>query len=769
MDKVFDIKWQKDLVNHVSAFSTFAFEGNVNDLQPVLINDKYQYLSLPNAIAELLKDRYCVVFFDHKKRGQREIKEDKKPDASPANENEEPQKQDDLTLVVEEPDAVFNSFSFFEKTVIAANGERIPNPNIALFKKYYSKDYSGAIRDKSDVSLQSDLTIDMKRIYDAMKDYGENVDVVHKDNKIVYQPKMGKDEYKDTKPFLFIIPDLSRFMTTPGRPNQSENSILMTLFEATLLDNTPARLVLVVDKMNDLPTWFEAESSNPSMKKTFIPAPDSSFRTTFFNLELLDVMDNAKNNEKGLNKFNAYTDKYSLKKLVQLKRYIVSSEKKEDKDLNRIDKTVFTFEFGINENPWLKAETFRKITNLGNTLSQNIKGQGHIIEQIKKSLQSAVTGVNTSKSNDRRPKAVFFLAGPTGTGKTEMCRQLAEILFGKSDKMIRFDMSEFKDEQNQSRLFGAAPGYVGYENGGELTKAIKDSPFSLLLFDEIEKANPLIWDKFLQILGDGRVTDGKGETVYFSETIIVFTSNLGITATLRQDDPNNAREHEKNRVLLDKAYLNYPSYLNENGERVEGNPKKAREIMHDLLIKVCDYEGISIKVSKEQYFKIMASDDEKHLGLPWHYFCAFTKDVVSSRIKKYFENISRREVLGRIGEANIMVYNFIDEKTAVEILNSTKDKFIKYLKEDNNLPLDLSISTEATDEMIKRVRDPQVLDLGGRGISMTVEKIISDAAGEFLFEIGKSLLENGGGSLSSSSVYKGELVYKNNHFFIEKR
>ena len=765
-DKVFDIKWQNDLTNHISAFTTFALEGNVNDLQPVKNGDKYEYLPLKECIAQLLKDRYCVVFFDHKKRGQTTI-EDCKSEEKPGEENKEQSSKD--------PDALFSTFTFFEKTVISSTGERIPNPNIELFKKYYAKEYTDTIKVSNDVALQSALTIDMKRIHDAMKEYGENVIVVPEKNneggitgKFTYKPVDGHDEYKETKPFLFIIPDLSRFMTFPGNPNESENAILMTLFEATLLDETSARLILVVDKMNDLPTWFEAEGSNPSMKKALISAPDSSFRRVFFNLELADVMDNAKDNAKGLSKFIAYTDKYSLKKLVQLKRYILASLNKEDRDLNKIDKTVFTFEFGINENPWLKAETFSKITGLKKTLSENIQGQDHVIEQIQKSLQSAVTGVNSSKSNDRRPKAIFFLAGPTGTGKTEMCRQLAEILFGKSDKMIRFDMSEFKEAHNDARLFGAPPGYVGYENGGELTKAIKESPFSLLLFDEIEKANASIWDKFLQILGDGRVTDGKGETVYFSESIIVFTSNLGITATLNHNDPNNKMQYEKNRILLDKLCLNYPKYYDGNGQEVNKELKDIREEMKECLTNIVDFEGISIKTSKEKYFQIMANDDEQHLGLPWSYFCAFVKETVSERIKKYFELIGRREVLGRIGNDNIMIYNFIDPNIAVQIMKKTIEKFKRYLKEDNTIPLELTISPEAEKAMVEIIRQPEVLDLGGRGVTMKTENIISKAAGEFLFSVGESLVGQKG-SLSTDVVYHGELVLKGKDFVIEKR
>lgn len=742
MGKIFDVKWQKDLLDQIPAYTAFAFEGNINDLQPVLVGDKYEYLPTSECIAKLLQDKYCVVFYDHTRRGVRQIKDEQNPNPEV------------------EPDVIFNSFSFLEKYVVSDSGERIPNPNIALFKKYYSKEYADSIRNSSETSLQGDMTVDMRRIQDAMKDYGEHVEESFveeevngvKTHKIVYQLKDPEDEaYKNTKPFLFIVPEVSRFMTSPGSPSTPENSVLMTLFSATLLSNTPCRVVLIVDKMNDLPAWFEAESTNPSMKKTYIPAPNAEFRLTYFELELADIMTNNDKNDKGIKKFNAYTDKYSLRKLVQLKKYIASGDEKA-KDLNYIDKTIFSFEFGVNENPWLKSTTFNSIQNLSDTIGGEIQGQSHVIAQIASSLQSAVTGVNSSKSNDRKPKAVFFLAGPTGTGKTEMCRQLAKILFGSEDKMIRFDMSEFREAHNESRLFGAPPGYIGYDAGGELTKAIKENPFSLLLFDEIEKASPSIWDKFLQILGDGRVTDGKGETVYFSESIIVFTSNLGITATLKTDDPRVQELYRSSRESLDQAYESYGK-LTDPSEK-----KKAREEMERLLTVIFDYEGISIKSKKEGYFRILAEDDERQLGSSESYFSDFVSRTVKSRIKKYFEDISRREVLGRIGNSNIIVYNFINEDIAIGIMEGTIKKFTDYLLKDNVIPLRLTISSEAKAEMIARIQAPEVLDLGGRGINMTTEKIISEAVGSYLFEIGKNMLSSGD-SLSSKEVFNGELVY----------
>lgn len=149
-----------------------------------------------------------------------------------------------------------------------------------------------------------------------------------------------------------------------------------------------------------------------------------------------------------------------------------------------------------------------------------------------------LTGLHKTSSRSM-PKGVFFFVGPTGVGKTELSKALAKFLFGDEQACIRFDMSEYAQENSDQKLIGAAPGYVGYEEGGQLTNAIKEHPFSVVLFDEIEKAakpNPRILDIFLQILEDGRLTDSKGETVYFSDTIIVFTSNLGANEVQASED-----------------------------------------------------------------------------------------------------------------------------------------------------------------------------------------------------------------------------------------
>src|SRR5690606_13759088 len=195
--------------------------------------------------------------------------------------------------------------------------------------------------------------------------------------------------------------------------------------------------------------------------------------------------------------------------------------------LSNVKRLSEMYKYGVTTNEWDKIQSSR-LENAEEFICGRIKGQKAAVARVLDIIKRAKIGLSagdSSKSN--RPRGVLFFAGSTGVGKTEMAKALAALLFGQEERLLRFDMSEYAAPQSDQRLLGAPPGYVGYEEGGQLTNAVKKNPFSILLFDEIEKAHGSIFDKFLQILDDGRLTDGKGETIYFSECIIIFTSNLG--------------------------------------------------------------------------------------------------------------------------------------------------------------------------------------------------------------------------------------------------
>lgn len=296
-------------------------------------------------------------------------------------------------------------------------------------------------------------------------------------------------------------------------------------------------VVIILNKASGLPLSFY--QGNPEVEIVTLQKPDREERKQMvqkiedsFEVRLKSGTNSLLDNE-NIDCIDMMED-FTNREIIQLSRM----SRKEDK--MSFDKLFYLFKYGEKENPWEKLEQAR-VKNIKKELADRVVGQDEAIEKIEKTVVKAymgLTGLHKTSSRSM-PKGVFFFVGPTGVGKTELSKALAKFLFGDEQACIRFDMSEYAQENSDQKLIGAAPGYVGYEEGGQLTNAIKEHPFSVVLFDEIEKAakpNPRILDIFLQILEDGRLTDSKGETVYFSDTIIVFTSNLGANQVQASSD-----------------------------------------------------------------------------------------------------------------------------------------------------------------------------------------------------------------------------------------
>lgn len=206
----------------------------------------------------------------------------------------------------------------------------------------------------------------------------------------------------------------------------------------------------------------------------------------------------------------------------------------------------------------LKEKEQSQLINLADDLKTHVIGQDDAVDKIAKAIRRNRVGLGTPN----RPIGSFLFVGPTGVGKTELSKQLAIELFGSADSMIRFDMSEYMEKHAVAKLVGAPPGYVGYEEAGQLTEKVRRNPYSLILLDEVEKAHPDVMHMFLQVLDDGRLTDGQGRTVSFKDTIIIMTSNAGTGKTEASVGFGAAREGRTNSVLGELSNYFSPEFMN---------------------------------------------------------------------------------------------------------------------------------------------------------------------------------------------------------------
>jgi len=376
-------------------------------------------------------------------------------------------------------------------------------------------------------------------------------------------------------------------------------------------------VVWLLNRPQDVPSWFVLDSERISSHT--IGRPDYEMRAKAAQLlaPLYAGHEAAAAAERGafVKAFADATDGMTLASMSDITQLAAQQRIA----LRDIDDAVRCYKVGAIDNPWKKDYLRQKIRDARAVIEERVKGQPQAVTKTIDILMRSVMGLTgaQARSGGSRPRGVLFFAGPTGVGKTELAKTLTKLIFGDERAYIRFDMSEFAEEHTGARLLGAPPGYVGYDAGGELTNAVREKPFSVLLFDEIEKGHARILDKFLQILEDGRLTDGRGETTYFSEAIIIFTSNLGIfveddsgrrVQNVKPGDPYDAVESRVKEAIGNyfKYRLSRPEILNRIGDNIVVfnfiTPEIAAQIFAGML------NNVTARVREEHKVELVLAD-----------------------------------------------------------------------------------------------------------------------------------------------------------------
>ena len=444
-----------------------------------------------------------------------------------------------------------------------------------------------------------------------------------KESKLPLSEAMGaiRTAMSNDRHSLAIVIDMAgQLMGNPEHLGDNEIEYLTTLFlaakeaaEAPIAscEGWKSNLILLItNKVHELPAWFYRYA--PFVRSIEIEMPGEKLRKNLFETHMPYYLDweECPDNERDRNLLR-FVNKTEGMSCLELDSVLTAAE---GKPMNCIEDEIYNYRHGKKENPWLEIDGNR-VKDMKEALEHTVLGQENAINSVIDIILRATTGLSgLQHSSGTRPRGVMLFAGPTGVGKTELAKSLARALFGAEEAMIRFDMSEYSQSHSDQRLLGAPPGYIGYDAGGELTNAIKSRPFSILLFDEIEKANPTILDKFLQILDDGRMTDSKGETVYFTECLIIFTSNIGMNGDSQitnKEVSHNELEEKVTNALRENWR---PEFVNRIGRNVivfdyiqeEGAEKILQKQLSEICKNVESQKNIFISWDKESlfYYKI---------------------------------------------------------------------------------------------------------------------------------------------------------------------
>jgi ATP-dependent Clp protease ATP-binding subunit ClpB len=335
--------------------------------------------------------------------------------------------------------------------------------------------------------------------------------------------------------------------------------------------------------------------------------------------------------------------------MVELEKQLAEANKRTEEEDRMLKEEVTEEEIADVVAKWtgipvtkLVATEREKLLDLGNILHKRVIGQDEAVEVVVDAVIRARAGMKQMN----RPVGSFIFLGPTGVGKTELSKALTETLFDDERNLIRIDMSEYMEKYSVSRLIGAPPGYVGYDEGGQLTEAVRRKPYSVILFDEIEKAHPDVFNILLQVLDDGRLTDNQGRIVDFKNTIIIMTSNIGSTYLLEGINKDGSiEESAREKVMAEMRRTFKPEFLNRIDEIVLFKPLQRNEIF-----KIIDLQIDEIKSKLEdRQIDILVTENAKEYILNRAYSSQYGARPVKRFLQKELEtNIGRMIIKGEL-------------------------------------------------------------------------------------------------------------------------
>jgi len=447
--------------------------------------------------------------------------------------------------------------------------------------------------------------------------------------------------------------------------NEIDRNIMSRL--SKIIHDTPSdyhnrslfTIIVIVDDLPRIPVTFY--SQNPEISVINIPKSDAdergmmiehAFKALEYDKKPLtaDLMEQS---DKDM--LNDFTNREIIQ-LVLTSKKMAFERRQYDGPGYSFKKIVNLFKHDQVDNPWEKLDR-RKIKMAKEKLSERVLGQDNAINRVVEVLKVAQVGLTgaAKKISSALPRGVLFFVGPTGVGKTELAKALAEFIFGDETAYFHFNMSEFASEGAVQKLIGSGPGYVGHDEGGQLTNRLRDRPFCVILFDEIEKAfedtRSRVYDLFLQILDEGKLTDSSGITVTFGQTLLIFTSNIGY------DD-----------VMKGKIAEQW------SPERIEKEFKK--------------------------------------------------------NVAEYFRKLNRYELLGRIGDANIIPFNFIEDEAIWRSITKAKIKnLIDTIKEKKSVILDVADMDFLANHLLSRVN----MSLGARAVVSSVDAVLVPKINDFFY------------------------------------